>query len=371
MVIFGVMELNTLDFNLFNSIILAGILQGLIFGLVVWANPKYRSAATLVLAGFIVSFSLDNLQYLLEDIGLISELQLYAFLFLPFELLSGPLFLLYGTVLMQPERAFIRRDWYYLFPFVLGLVVVTVQKIGFALDWWLAESFLDTEAALEFASILIDLSVLVYLTFRLFKQRKSTTLRPQLRWFKVVLVLLLILCVVWCGITIADYFYNTEYWYALYICMSAVIYWMGHVGIYQFGVEQERKKIRDVGMDDKTALTIEKHRSEHIAALEELLVTRRRFLDPTLTLDAVADELRISKSHLSRIINAELGMGFPDYLNALRVNEAKIYLRHPDYTNYTLYAIGLEAGFNSKTTYNTAFKKFTSMTPSAFRNKAT
>jgi AraC-like DNA-binding protein len=92
------------------------------------------------------------------------------------------------------------------------------------------------------------------------------------------------------------------------------------------------------------------------------------FLDSMLTLDKLAEEMKLSKSHLSRIINSELGIGFRDYLNSLRLEEAKLHLLNPEFASYTLVAIGLEAGFNSKTTFNTVFKKITTMTPSEYRN---
>jgi AraC-like DNA-binding protein len=358
------------NFNIFNSLILAGIMQGLIFGIIVTANRKYRSPATLILVAFIVSFSLDNLQYLLEDIKLITEEDLYAIWFIPFELLSGPLFLLYGLYVMRPHRKFKHKDKLFFVPFVIGFMMCSAHKVIYALGYVHADVFFDIEALLEFIAIGIDLSVLVYLSIHMYRlSKKNLEAHAQLRWFKIVVISLLVLSMIWIYITIAEYWYDTEYWYVLYIGMSAVVYWMGHIGIYKFGKEQ-RKKFRSNAVQSKSAFTSEKHKNEHVVALENLLIVRKRFLDSTITLDKVAAELNLSKSHLSRIIHAELGIGFPDYLNSLRVEEAKSYLRHADFENYTLLAIGLEAGFNSKTTFNTAFKKFTSITPSEFRNTA-
>lgn len=358
-----------MNFNIYNSIILAGIVQGLIFGIIVPANPRYRSAGTLVLVAFIVSFSLDNLQYLIEDVGLISEEQLYAGLFVPFELLSGPLLLLYGLYVIQPDRTARHTDKRVLIPFGIGLLVCTVHKVLYAFGYVAPDLFFDVELLLEFVAMAFDLCALIYLTLRINRLGKDRIeASRQLRWFRIALLLLLVLSAIWCCITIADYFYETEYWYALYIGMSAVIYWMGHVGIYQFGGAALPKTIRLQATGNKNAIGFEKQKNDHIAALEDLLIVQKKFLDPKLTLDSVSEELGVSKSHLSRIINAELGMGFPDYLNSLRVKEAQLYLRHPDFTNYTLLAIGLDAGFNSKTTFNAAFKKATSLTPSAFRN---
>ncbi|UPT72306.1 MAG: helix-turn-helix domain-containing protein [Flavobacterium sp. JAD_PAG50586_2] len=69
-------------------------------------------------------------------------------------------------------------------------------------------------------------------------------------------------------------------------------------------------------------------------------------------------------------MNTELKTSFPDYINQLRIKEAQYYLKHPDFSNYTLVAIGLEAGFASKTTFNNTFKKVTGMTPSEYKNSS-
>lgn len=90
-------------------------------------------------------------------------------------------------------------------------------------------------------------------------------------------------------------------------------------------------------------------------------------MNSNFSAEMLAEELQISKSHLSRVFSNEMNTSFSDYINTLRVEEAKSYLKNPDFSNYTLIAIGLEAGFNSKTTFNTTFKKITGQTPSQFR----
>ncbi|MEZ4792209.1 MAG: helix-turn-helix domain-containing protein [Gelidibacter sp.] len=110
-------------------------------------------------------------------------------------------------------------------------------------------------------------------------------------------------------------------------------------------------------------------RNKYLLAFIYLIYDQKRFLDPELTLDAIASELNVSKGHLSRTINNELGMGFSDYVNSLRVNEAKSQLK--DLMNMSDHplAIGLKSGFNSKTTFYAVFKKWTGSTPQEFRNK--
>ncbi|MFA8436982.1 MAG: helix-turn-helix domain-containing protein [Marinifilaceae bacterium] len=71
--------------------------------------------------------------------------------------------------------------------------------------------------------------------------------------------------------------------------------------------------------------------------------------------------------HLSEIINQGHGLNFNDYINQFRVEEFKRLLQDPQFSKETLLVVEFEAGFNSKTTFNTAFKKFSGMTPSEFK----
>jgi len=119
--------------------------------------------------------------------------------------------------------------------------------------------------------------------------------------------------------------------------------------------------------DSRRFSIVEKTKNPHISNLEKLIIDNSRYLDPNLSLESVANEIGLSKSYLSRIINAELQTNFNDYVNSFRVAEAKNLLLNPQFSNYTLVSIGLEAGFNSKTTFNTVFKKQTGLTPSQYR----
>ncbi|NJN50097.1 MAG: AraC family transcriptional regulator [Polaribacter sp.] len=61
---------------------------------------------------------------------------------------------------------------------------------------------------------------------------------------------------------------------------------------------------------------------------------------------------------------------FTDFINQFRVDFAKQMLGNKEFKNYTITAIGLEAGFNSKSSFYAIFKKFTNVTPLEFQKKA-
>ena len=224
----------------------------------------------------------------------------------------------------------------------------------------------------ELVGLILTQIVLLYLYKKILiteKIKDSEYGLTGLTWLKRILISLFALTFVWAYELFMMYFTNSNRsFYMLWIGMSVMIYWLGHIGIYKFGIRQERKILRTYSIKSKPIPIVTKERNEHIVSIENLLIGEKRFLNANLTLDCIAEELHLSKSHLSRIINSELGTGFPEYVNALRVQEAKNYLTNPEFANYTLVAIGLEAGFNSKTTFNNAFKKTTGLTPSEFKN---
>jgi AraC-like DNA-binding protein len=101
--------------------------------------------------------------------------------------------------------------------------------------------------------------------------------------------------------------------------------------------------------------------------LLQLMETERPFLEPELTLPQLADRLSISPHRLSQVINRKMNRSFFVLINEYRVQEAKRLLISPQHDHLSILGIALDAGFNSKTTFNTAFVKYTGMTPSKFR----
>jgi AraC-like DNA-binding protein len=90
------------------------------------------------------------------------------------------------------------------------------------------------------------------------------------------------------------------------------------------------------------------------------------YLNPDLTLKELSSELSIPARYLSQIINEHMQSNFYDYISKFRIEEAKKILSDTA-NNKTVLEILYEVGFNSKSSFNTAFKKFTGVTPSRFK----
>ncbi|NUN68230.1 MAG: helix-turn-helix transcriptional regulator [Bacteroidetes bacterium] len=97
--------------------------------------------------------------------------------------------------------------------------------------------------------------------------------------------------------------------------------------------------------------------------LDEIMKSHRPFLEPKLTLPDLAKISGLQVHILSRVINEATGKNFFEFVNSYRVEEFKRIATPERLRTMTLFALSLEAGFNSKSTFNAAFKKLTNRTP--------
>lgn len=102
-----------------------------------------------------------------------------------------------------------------------------------------------------------------------------------------------------------------------------------------------------------------------IDQLKTLMITEKPYTNPDLKSAHIAQQLNLSTHELSRLINAHLDKTFTDFINEYRVEEAKQLIASN--SRYTLEAIGNESGFNSKSAFYKAFKKFHGTTPGKFK----
>ncbi|WP_431127181.1 helix-turn-helix domain-containing protein [Flagellimonas flava] len=114
--------------------------------------------------------------------------------------------------------------------------------------------------------------------------------------------------------------------------------------------------------------TSEEHQTL-IGRLEKHLLQNESFKNYNLTIASLAEEIGIPKRKLSELINDHYDQNFVDFINTYRINKAKERLMNPKDSNETILEVLYDVGFNSKSSFNTAFKKKTGITPSEFKSK--
>ncbi len=100
--------------------------------------------------------------------------------------------------------------------------------------------------------------------------------------------------------------------------------------------------------------------------LEELMATKKPYLDPNLTLRSLAMMLNLPPNYLSQLLNEGFNKNFSEFVNAYRLDTFKSKAAEPSNQHLTILALAYDSGFNSKTVFNTYFKKMMGKTPSAY-----
>ena len=108
---------------------------------------------------------------------------------------------------------------------------------------------------------------------------------------------------------------------------------------------------------------------EYKKQLLALFRAEKPYLDPQLSLADLSEKLSVPARHLSQVINQSFDKSFFDFINSYRIQEAQQILKESGDDKLTVLEVMYEAGFNSKSSFNTAFKKETGKTPTEFRKK--
>lgn len=107
----------------------------------------------------------------------------------------------------------------------------------------------------------------------------------------------------------------------------------------------------------------------HLQELERLIREEQVFTDPALSLRSLAKKMELHPNKLSWLLNEQIGKNFNEYINSFRLEAFKQNALDPANSHLTLLGLAYDSGFNSKTVFNTFFKKMENMTPKAWVKK--
>ncbi|SMG13717.1 Helix-turn-helix domain-containing protein [Marivirga sericea] len=127
-------------------------------------------------------------------------------------------------------------------------------------------------------------------------------------------------------------------------------------------------KVNEIKASSRKNTIAEEEQMQHQQEkLHRYMLVNKPYLEEALSLQELSQSTQIPMKRLSLLINQKIGKHFFDYVNAYRIEDAKSLLKE---TDFTIQQVMYEVGFNSKSSFNTAFKKITSQTPSAFRKQS-
>ncbi|WP_339904062.1 helix-turn-helix domain-containing protein [uncultured Cyclobacterium sp.] len=122
---------------------------------------------------------------------------------------------------------------------------------------------------------------------------------------------------------------------------------------------KQRKQYKQALLDSNE---IKKYSKE----LEQIMMDYKLFLNPDLSLKDLASYLELPANYVSQLLNTGFQKNFSEYVNTFRVNEFKERVLLEENKGLTIMAVAYDSGFNSKTVFNTFFKKIEGATPNTY-----
>lgn len=402
--------------NVMSILLLLGAAQGVCLALVLARVKSGNRIANRFLALLLLVFS----------IGLVAAFMSITYSYLryphsigiqwPMMFLYGPLAYFYVKALTRPHGRLQRLRlivhfvpavllYLYLIPFFLSTPEAKARA------WLIGNSHLKNYSpAVDPIAFVVIIQIAGYLilSLRLLKIHAKTIRRIfssieniNLLWLRNLLIVFFYLLCAWTFFAVFSQFYGiykeTEYLNNLIV--AVVIYVMGYKGLTQPEIFAAGETLpvsenstqgdpplnkpdsapdkRATGEENgqaqkykKSALS-EEQADKMVFQLRGIMEKEKPYLETGLTLPMLARMLDISPHRLSQVINAKLNKTFFDFVNEYRVEEAKRALISPESDRFSIRGIAVDAGFNSKNAFYSAFKKSTGMTPSQFRDRQT
>ena len=215
---------------------------------------------------------------------------------------------------------------------------------------------------------------------KLLENNFSETEKIDLHKCQNLLRLFVIICLVSIAIFIAGFFIPFHLVTAnnlVGLSISLLIYILAYmswsrpeVKVHQL-VSLSSTGQNSVYTDEKSRSTLhlpDEHYQKLSAQLEKLIIDEKVYLENELSLAQLSEKLNIQPYQTSELISRQYQESFFDLINRHRVEEVKKRLHDPAFSHLSILGVALDCGFNSKSSFNTAFKKFTGQTPSQYRS---
>lgn len=312
----------------------------------------------------------------------------------PLHFIIAPTAYLYVRAVLNNEHRFRPYDWVHIIPFALHAAELMPFYLEGAeykrtiIQEHLANPELISQLQLGFLPpyVHLQLKILLALVYNVlqwmlvvpfYRQHKSDVAsgkRSLARWLVAYAALMGLLYVatgiaLWSGFP-ANAAYVTMRIPLGLTNLSVLLYLMFKPSIL-YGIVPEYRPNRPAHQpkkgDKKQFLLPEKQIRLYADRIERYMEREKAFLDPGLSLDLMVSQLQIPRHHLSACINEYYKTNFKDFVNKYRVRFICESIKPDKWDQLTLEGIAREAGFNSRSTFHKAFKKFTGTNPSDYR----
>lgn len=381
------------------NILVAG--QG-IFLVIILSTYRENRFANRLLAVLILILTLPSLGAYLSFFGNALPSYIISFFLFPMMFLHGPLIYFYTFSMTTGSRRVSRKTLLHIIPALIIFVIYIALNIrnGFQIINPPTTTDYFIKHIIFFFILLSSVSGLFYTCLSWIilhgytmsiKEYFSNLIKLRLLWLKLLLGILLIMFLdinisILTDILKVEPLQNSSVLHmfsfllnAFAIFMTAIftlrqpdIFRFTSTMLSEFGTSgkympqihpaYQKKKYEKYDIDDDL-------KTEYLSRITAYMKREKPYLDEDITLKDLASDIDIPSYHLSIIINEKLGQNFYTFINSYRIKEITRKLSDPENNKRNILDLAFESGFNSKSTFNNAFKNITGMTPTEFKQK--
>lgn len=327
-----------------------GVIHGLLLAVFLFLHRRGRGLSNKLLGLLLVVLSFRVGKSVLLEFAQDLHVKI-IFSGLGSMMLIGPLFYLFSKSVIQ--RSFTLRKTH-LLHFIPAL-------LGISFGFWIEESHTKSFPIWFFllAFVLYYGHYISYIVQGYRAAHKAASIQPSS--FQLLRLIFFGLLAIWC-VYILNLFDDAIPYIIGPVLYSVVAYSISYVVIKNRFIDKvDHEKYKSTQIPDNLG-------EEIFQKIQKLMIEEKVYKNPELTLKFLGEQLHQSPQVISMVINQKSGKNFNVYINQYRVEESTKQLRDSKFEHYTISAIALESGFNSISSFNTAFKKHTGLTPLAFRN---
>ncbi len=330
-----------------------GVIHGLFLALFLWNYRKGNSLSNKLLSALLIVLSFrvgksvfleftDNIDIKIVFVGLSAIMAI------------GPLYYLFALSSTRKSFRLERKHFIHFVPFVLG----------FAIGFQFEEHHWETLPILLFATLFLIyyLHLLVYLlvSYRYILQQKKAGLSNEV--FELLRLFFYGLLAIWIAYAL-NLFDDVVPYIVGPILYSIVAYLISFI-VFSKGYIQKIDQTKY-----KTTPITDEQSEQIYAKVLKLIGDEKQFKNSNLTLKTLSESLHVSPQILSQVINQKSEKNFNNFVNAFRIEESIRLIQLEEFKNQTIASIAYEVGFNSISSFNTAFKKQMGETPMTYRQQ--
>jgi len=305
-------------------------------------------------------------------------------------LLAMPLFYLYVLSVCYSDFKLKWKHLLHLLPIILvNLVFLPRLYLASDADMTLLSGDLDHLPEIYLIQILIEFQYVFYIVsaFLILKKYREIYLEnytnPSTSTYKYLFQMTTVFLIAHCLVALKNVLRYSDYrqiflWLnvvvgsvALFITCWLVMKALNHPELFR-GINSKIQLTKDILPEVEEKTESKKVQDDAISTqilrLKQYMAEREPFLDPSLTIQELANQIDIPVRDLSVLINHHMDQHFFDFVNEYRIQKAMGILKDQSRSQLTVLEILYEVGFNSKSSFNTSFKKYTNLTPTSYRN---